>query len=202
MKKHSSQQGSAHVIVTVCLVLGLITALGWIFYQNFVYKEVPQKDTELVIVEKDGVEKDKNQEPSEPEEEETPKPDETEPTLNVQYAGGVSIVLPEDFGTLLSWASTSEIANLSSEKVLSKEKELYGDAELVCQARDYALGRISVKDESTPYPGHKLVKKLASGQYLFYADDSKDSACYKRAKLRNLIANQVEDLKTALKSVK
>lgn len=52
MKKHSPQQGSAHVIVTICLVLGLITALGWIFYQNFILKEPVQKDTELVVVDK------------------------------------------------------------------------------------------------------------------------------------------------------
>lgn len=54
MNKYTTQQGSAHVVIVICLVLGLVTALGWIFYQNFIHKETPQKDTELVVVNKDS----------------------------------------------------------------------------------------------------------------------------------------------------
>ena len=32
MKK---QTGSAHIVAIVCLVLALVTALGWVFYQNY-----------------------------------------------------------------------------------------------------------------------------------------------------------------------
>lgn len=52
MNKHSNQQGSAHVVVVICLVLALVAALGWIFYQNFIYKEPVKKDTDLVVVDK------------------------------------------------------------------------------------------------------------------------------------------------------
>ena len=50
MSKHTSHTGSAHIVVIICLVLALITALGWIFYQNFIHKETPQKDHEVTIV--------------------------------------------------------------------------------------------------------------------------------------------------------
>lgn len=42
MKYHTSrrmQQGSAHAVVVICLVLVLLAALGWIFWQNFVGKD-------------------------------------------------------------------------------------------------------------------------------------------------------------------
>ncbi|HEY1085434.1 MAG TPA: hypothetical protein VGE34_01770 [Candidatus Saccharimonadales bacterium] len=51
MTKHS-QQGSAHVVAIICLVLALVTALGWVFYQNFIYREPTKTDTELLTVEK------------------------------------------------------------------------------------------------------------------------------------------------------
>lgn len=52
MKKHS-QQGSAHAVVVIVLVLALLTALGWIFYQNFIHKEPVKKETDLIVVDKD-----------------------------------------------------------------------------------------------------------------------------------------------------
>ncbi len=54
MNKQTSQQGSAHAVVVICLVLALVTALGWIFYQNFIAKEPSKKDTELLVVKKDS----------------------------------------------------------------------------------------------------------------------------------------------------
>jgi len=33
--KNTRQSGSAHIIIIICLVLALATALGWIFWQNF-----------------------------------------------------------------------------------------------------------------------------------------------------------------------
>lgn len=40
MKMHiNNQQGSAHVVLVVILVVTLIASLGWIFWQNFIYKE-------------------------------------------------------------------------------------------------------------------------------------------------------------------
>ncbi|HEY1085729.1 MAG TPA: hypothetical protein VGE34_03330 [Candidatus Saccharimonadales bacterium] len=44
MKK---QSGSAHVVIIIVLVLALLTSLGWIFWQNFIYKEpvVTKTDT-------------------------------------------------------------------------------------------------------------------------------------------------------------
>lgn len=53
MGRHLNQKGSAHVVVTVCLTLALVTALGWIFYQNFIYKDQARKETDLLVVEKD-----------------------------------------------------------------------------------------------------------------------------------------------------
>lgn len=44
-KTNKPQRGSAHVLVVVILVLVLITALGWIFWQNFIHKETTQTDT-------------------------------------------------------------------------------------------------------------------------------------------------------------
>lgn len=34
----NNQSGSAHAVIIISLVLVLITALGWIFWQNFIYK--------------------------------------------------------------------------------------------------------------------------------------------------------------------
>lgn len=53
MKKHSPQQGSAHAVIIVCLVLALITTLSWVFYQNFIYKAPVDKDIEVIKVGKD-----------------------------------------------------------------------------------------------------------------------------------------------------
>ncbi len=50
--KSNSQQGSVHVVITICLVVALIFALGWIFWQNFIHKEATKKDTELVVIDK------------------------------------------------------------------------------------------------------------------------------------------------------
>lgn len=52
MNKQYHQQGSAHVVIVICLVLALLTALGWIFWQNFIHKEPVQKETEVVTVDK------------------------------------------------------------------------------------------------------------------------------------------------------
>lgn len=52
-KQTNYQQGSAHAVLVICLVLALITTLGWIFWQNFIHKEEPQKETEVVVVEKE-----------------------------------------------------------------------------------------------------------------------------------------------------
>lgn len=51
MNKHT-QNGSAHVLVTACLVVVLLFALGWIFWQNFVHKEAANKDTDTIVVDK------------------------------------------------------------------------------------------------------------------------------------------------------
>lgn len=48
--KRYSQQGSAHAVVVIALVLALITALGWIFYQNFIQEEPVKKETNLIVV--------------------------------------------------------------------------------------------------------------------------------------------------------
>jgi hypothetical protein len=53
MKKHFREQRSAKVVIVVCLVLVLLTALGWIFYQNFVYKESVKQDSELIVTSKE-----------------------------------------------------------------------------------------------------------------------------------------------------
>ncbi|HEY1085479.1 MAG TPA: hypothetical protein VGE34_02005 [Candidatus Saccharimonadales bacterium] len=51
MKKRY-QSGSASAVAIICLVLALVVALGWIFYTNFVAKEEPKKDTDLIVVDK------------------------------------------------------------------------------------------------------------------------------------------------------
>jgi hypothetical protein len=52
MKKHFSQKGSMEATIMICLVLALITALGWIFWQNFVHKAPDIKATETSVVNK------------------------------------------------------------------------------------------------------------------------------------------------------
>ncbi len=52
MQKTSRQQGSVLAVVTICLGLALVTALGWIFWQNFIFKEAKQKDTEIIAIKK------------------------------------------------------------------------------------------------------------------------------------------------------
>lgn len=49
----NKQQGSAHVVITIVLILTLLTALGWIFWQNFIHKEPASKNSEVVVVDKD-----------------------------------------------------------------------------------------------------------------------------------------------------
>lgn len=46
MNKKQSQSGSAHLIVILVLVLALIGALGFVFYQNFISKTDQSKDQE------------------------------------------------------------------------------------------------------------------------------------------------------------
>lgn len=46
------QRGSIEGVIIICLVLALVTALGWIFWQNFMHKESETKNTDVVIVEK------------------------------------------------------------------------------------------------------------------------------------------------------
>lgn len=48
-----TEQGDAHSVVIICLVLALIAALGWIFYQNVIHKEASRKDTELAVAHQD-----------------------------------------------------------------------------------------------------------------------------------------------------
>ncbi len=52
MNKRYYQQGSAHVVVSICLVLALVTALGWVFYQNFIYKDPVKTETSSSTTEK------------------------------------------------------------------------------------------------------------------------------------------------------
>lgn len=50
--RKTKQAGDAHALVIVGLVLALVTALGWIFWQNFIHKEPIKRDTDLVIMNK------------------------------------------------------------------------------------------------------------------------------------------------------
>ncbi|HEY0965077.1 MAG TPA: hypothetical protein VGE13_01210 [Candidatus Saccharimonadales bacterium] len=65
MNKHLYQRGSAHIVIIICLVLALVTTLGWVFYQNFIYKETPNKDTDLIVVEKKDDSPDKSKDTNE-----------------------------------------------------------------------------------------------------------------------------------------
>jgi len=42
--KNTRQSGSAHIIIIIFLVLALVAALGWIFWQNFVSKDEESKN--------------------------------------------------------------------------------------------------------------------------------------------------------------
>jgi len=130
----------------------------------------------------------------------TPEPTKTTTT---QYINGASLDIPNSMGTILTWQRTAEISNISSSSLLQKEKDQFGDAALYCEANDYALGSIAVKDSSTPYPDETLIKKLDSGKYLFYEDTSKSSFCYKnRTALQSTINSQVQSIKDALQQAK
>ena len=48
----NKKQGSKQTVAIIVLSLALLTALGWIFYQNFIFKQTPQKDTEIIAVNK------------------------------------------------------------------------------------------------------------------------------------------------------
>jgi len=64
MEQRNYQQGSAHVVAIICLVLALLTALSWVFYQNFIHKDQPQKTTDLVIVDKKATDNLKSSNPT------------------------------------------------------------------------------------------------------------------------------------------
>lgn len=57
---YEHNRGEATTVVIVVLVLIVLTALGWIFWQNFIHKETTKTETDLIIVDKskDGVKKD------------------------------------------------------------------------------------------------------------------------------------------------
>jgi len=59
MSKRSSQIGSIHVVVTICLVLALLTALGWIFWQNFLQKADTQSHKDMTTKTQTSQAKDK-----------------------------------------------------------------------------------------------------------------------------------------------
>lgn len=48
ISKTHSQKGSSHVITIVALVVALIGALGFVFWQNFIHKEPVAKEVEIV----------------------------------------------------------------------------------------------------------------------------------------------------------
>ena len=48
MKKNLNQ-GSAHVVVIICLVTALLCALGIVFYQNFVLKQQSEQKTQVSV---------------------------------------------------------------------------------------------------------------------------------------------------------
>jgi hypothetical protein len=122
-----------------------------------------------------------------------------ESSKNYAYVDELSFNVDKSLGTVLSWALTSENYNISSSSLLDKEKAMYGDVSLVCTANNYPLGRISVRNSSTPYPGFALVKKLESGKYVYYQDDGMTSECYStRIELRDMIAEQVDFIKAGL----
>ncbi len=51
MKHYRKQTGSAHVAISIVLVIGLLAALGWIFWQNFVQEETVKKPQKVVLSE-------------------------------------------------------------------------------------------------------------------------------------------------------
>ncbi|MBP9667732.1 hypothetical protein KBD87_02915 [Candidatus Saccharibacteria bacterium] len=53
MSNRIRQNGSAHAIAIICLVLALIAALGWIFWQNVMSKDASSKRTTKSAVLKD-----------------------------------------------------------------------------------------------------------------------------------------------------
>lgn len=45
MKRHTSQSGSAHLVIMILLVVALLGALGVVFYQNFIAKDKKTPET-------------------------------------------------------------------------------------------------------------------------------------------------------------
>lgn len=54
MIRKISQHGSVHSVAIIGLVLALIVALGWIFYQNFIYEEPQATTDDTSLVETGG----------------------------------------------------------------------------------------------------------------------------------------------------
>lgn len=50
--KRNLEKGSALVVVTACLVIALLFALGWIFWQNFVHKDETKTTADTSVVDK------------------------------------------------------------------------------------------------------------------------------------------------------
>lgn len=48
INKTLSQKGSSHVVIIVALVLALVGTLGFVFWQNFAYKEPVAKEVEVI----------------------------------------------------------------------------------------------------------------------------------------------------------
>lgn len=51
----TQQKGSSHVIIIIGLVVALIGALGFVFWQNFIYKEPVATDNDKVAVKEEKV---------------------------------------------------------------------------------------------------------------------------------------------------
>lgn len=198
-----NQKGFTHVeIFLVLIVITLIAAAGWL-----VWDRQNMTPANLNTVGNDTRPLDKNTDKAQeitikevPAAETNTSGITDKPTIKYAYINGVSFPVPNELTDLLTWALTSEGTNLSSQTLLNKEKELYGDNTLFCKAQDYPLGRVYIKDDSNPYPGNVLVKKLKSGKYLFIDSFQvpNNSNCDQRSQLKDLRSELMNKLKTAL----
>jgi type II secretory pathway pseudopilin PulG len=195
--------------ILLLVIAAIISGAGFFVYSaNKRDQRASTRESEQVSTQ--GSIETETSEEAQPEEEkvadrkEVPPAEEVE-TKNTWTVNGATFKLDKSLGDLLVWNLTAENVNLSSSTLLEQEKKEYGDATLHCKANSYPLGRISVRDESTPYPGFVLVKKLDSGKYLYYQDDgmsSSSSCAIYRPKLKGMQEEQIAAIKAALKEAK
>ncbi|MCB9820161.1 hypothetical protein H6796_02590 [Candidatus Nomurabacteria bacterium] len=147
------KKGEATAVIMTVLVLVLITALGWIFYQNFIYKAPAESGDGSLVAKKDNPNKDPEAAP------ELKEGCLTNEKLCFKYPEGwVHKPGPQtskaDDGTV-SRSDSDKITSPSGKLVLVAEASQHGGVGSVCDPNEHKFYHITVEAEETPLLSQK-----------------------------------------------